>query len=412
MKTLVAHRKCFALILTVLFTPFGLVGCGEIEEENNQPVIAAIPDRTLDVGDTLRMEVRVTDADSDDTHTIRAVSIDASVATTAVNGSTLSIRGMRDGMTTITVDATDDSGQENAAATPVSFRVSVKKNNQPVIAAISDQAVDVGDERAIAVNLTDADADDTHTIKAVSDNTSIATVSVNNATLTLTGRAGGMTTITVSATDDSGQDNAAAKPLTFKVIVDANSQPIIRSIFIRTLDVGERERVTVRITDADADDTHTIRASSNNRAIATVSVNNTTLTITGRGEGSTTITVSAEDNSGQKNAAAKPRTFTVTVRGNTVSRDPSFSDLLAIWANANLAENMFRRATKLRAGLEFPIDTFAVNEERTVLVAHTPEGRGLVLVGRARFEAGGSVNLGWLTFVKRGNLRVLTHYDP
>ena len=33
MKMLVAHRKCFTLILTVLLTPFVFVGCGEIEED-------------------------------------------------------------------------------------------------------------------------------------------------------------------------------------------------------------------------------------------------------------------------------------------------------------------------------------------------------------------------------------------
>ena len=91
-----------------------------------------------------------------------------------------------------------------------------------------------------------------------------------------------------------------------------------------------------------------------------------------------------------------------------------FSDLLEASANGNddLVEELFNRATKLRVGLEFPRDTFAVNEEHTVLVAHTDEGKGLVLIGRTRLEAGGNIQLGWLTFVKRGALRVLTHYDP
>ena len=41
------------LILPFLLTLFVFVGCGEIEEDNNQPVIQAIRDQTLDVGDTL-----------------------------------------------------------------------------------------------------------------------------------------------------------------------------------------------------------------------------------------------------------------------------------------------------------------------------------------------------------------------
>ncbi len=226
MKTLVAHRQFFTLILTLLLTPFVLVGCGEIEEENNQPAIAVIPDQTLGVGDTLSMAVHITDADSDDTHTIRAVSNDASVATATVIGRILSIWGIGDGVATIIIDATDDSRQENAAATPVLFRVTVKKNNQPVIAAISDQTLDVDDRRTVVVNITDADLWDTHIIGASSDDTAIATVAVNGITLTITGREGGVATITVDATDDSRQENAAATPITFRVSVGCQILPL------------------------------------------------------------------------------------------------------------------------------------------------------------------------------------------
>ena len=63
---LVANRKFLMLILPFLLALFALVGCGEIEEDNNSPVIGAIPNQTLDGGATLEVDVRVTDADSDD----------------------------------------------------------------------------------------------------------------------------------------------------------------------------------------------------------------------------------------------------------------------------------------------------------------------------------------------------------
>ena len=101
----------------------------------------------------------------------------------------------------------------------------------------------------------------------------------------------------------------------------------------------------------------------------------------------------------------------------TVPNEPSFSEFVEAWNNDNdndndLFEELKARATRLCAGLEFPRDTFAINDEFTILVAHTPEGDGLVLQGRIRYEAGGGLQLGWLTLEKRGDLRVLTHYAP
>lgn len=158
---------------------------------------------------------------------IRAVPNDVNVVTTSVNGRIITIRGIAEGMTTITVSATDDSRQDNAAATPVTFGVGVmKKNSQPVIEAISDQTLEVGDETTIEVNITDVDVEDTHTVSASSDDAVIATVSVNNTTLTITGVVEGTTIITVSATDNSGQDNTAATPLTFKVTVNDPYTPL------------------------------------------------------------------------------------------------------------------------------------------------------------------------------------------
>ena len=196
-----------------------------------------------------------------------------------------------------------------------------------------------------------------------------------------------------------------------------NNPPSIGAIPDQTVDVGSTVEVEVTITDADVGDAHTIKASSDDTTIAAVSVDGASLTITGKAAGTATITVTATDNSRQNNAKANPVMFKVRVNkveGLLVPRDPAYSDLLAAWEDGDddLADKIFNRATKLRAGLEFRRDTFAINEEQTILVAQTDEGRGLVLAGRARFEAGGNIDLGWITLVKRGALRVLTHYDP
>lgn len=100
-------------------------------------------------------------------------------------------------------------------------------NSQPSIESITDKTLNAGDDRSVNVYVTDADADDTHTIRAFSDDTSVATVSVDEDSLTITGHAAGMTTIEVTATDNSGQDNDTSIPVTFQVTVNAPPLPPI-----------------------------------------------------------------------------------------------------------------------------------------------------------------------------------------
>ena len=116
--------------------------------------------------------------------------------------------------------STDKEGNTLAKFYAHKTKLSIKDNSQPVIKTIIDQTLDVGDETMVAVNITDADADDRHTISASSADTAIASVTINNTILTIRSIAVGTTTITVSATDDSREDNAAATPVVFKVIVN------------------------------------------------------------------------------------------------------------------------------------------------------------------------------------------------
>ncbi len=117
------------LIVVLLVTSIALISCGAFEEENSQPAIGSITDKTLDVGDETTAEVNITDADIEDTHIISASSEDGNVATVSVDAAVITITGKTEGITTITVSVTDDSGQDNAAATPVTFKVTV---NEPL----------------------------------------------------------------------------------------------------------------------------------------------------------------------------------------------------------------------------------------------------------------------------------------
>ena len=188
-------------------------------------------------------------------------------------------------------------------------------NNQPVIEEISDVTLNVDTESAVEVNVTDTDPRDTHSVRASSNDTAIATVSVNDTTLTISTIVEGVTTITVSAEDDSGVSNAMATPVTFQVTVKANSQPVLEAIPDVTIRAGIRFEVNLNITDADVDDTHSIWPSSSDRKIVEMSrgFKSKILPIVGDSEGITTISVYVKDDSGVSNAESTPVTFQVTV---------------------------------------------------------------------------------------------------
>ena len=88
--------------------------------------------------------------------------------------------------------------------------------NAPSIEAIAGQIVDVGGQVKVEVILIDADSEDIYALRVSSDHTGVALASLNGAILTLTGVAVGTATITVSATDASGQHN---NEVTFEVTV-------------------------------------------------------------------------------------------------------------------------------------------------------------------------------------------------
>lgn len=106
--------------------PFVLIGCGFFDD-NSQPELDTITDQTLYVSDEVKIVLNIIDEDTDDTHIIDVSSDDTTVATASVADTTLTIVGIAAGTTTITVSVTDDSSEENAAATPITFQVTVNQ---------------------------------------------------------------------------------------------------------------------------------------------------------------------------------------------------------------------------------------------------------------------------------------------
>ena len=180
-------------------------------------------------------------------------------------------------------------------------------------------AHDDTDARTVALGSFFAD-DDNATYSAESSKPAVATVSVEDATLTVTPKGAGTTTVTVSATSSSGRDSATQS---FAVTVaspptpPANNPPAIRTVIqAMSVQVGSMTPLTLSDYYLDLEnDALTYTATSHNPMVASVSGPdaNSMITITAEAEGSTQITVTAADATLLALGAAIPQTFAVEV---------------------------------------------------------------------------------------------------
>ena len=115
-------RWTATLVAAALVTGCGGGGGGDV---NFQPLVGAIGDQTLAVGETLNVQASVSDGNPQDSHRFTASSSDAGVASVTVSGAVLTVNGVAPGTVTITVTARDNSGEANAESLPVRFNVTV-----------------------------------------------------------------------------------------------------------------------------------------------------------------------------------------------------------------------------------------------------------------------------------------------
>ena len=202
-----------------------LAGCGSGSgSSNSRPAVGGIGDQTLVEGQTLRLSVVVADADAEDRHSLNASSSDAAVARVAVDGMRLALTGIAPGTATISVTARDNSGADNAESLPATFRATVEAANaRPTLGSIEDQTLAVGQTLSLSMAVADQDAEDTHVLSASSSDSAVAQASVDGLVVRLSGIAPGMATISVTATDSSGADNAESQPVEFQATVESAS---------------------------------------------------------------------------------------------------------------------------------------------------------------------------------------------
>ena len=282
--------------------------------------VGSIPDRSPVVeGSTITLGVSSYFSDpNDDPLTYTATSSDTSIATVSVSEANVSISTLVPGSVTISVTATDDSG-DSATQT---FTATVKAYAVPEpVGTIPDQTLKVGSNAVIHVSSSFSHGDgDTMTYSATSSDTSIATVSVllgtPISTLTVMSVSAGSATITVTATDS----RSATATQSFTVTLEANTPPVTVGTIPDQTVSGTGSAATVDLNsyfdDPDAPpqliNPLTYTVTSSDTSIAAVSLADSTLTITAVVAGSATITVTATDTA----SATATQTFSVTVVTN------------------------------------------------------------------------------------------------
>ena len=280
---------------------------------NRSPIsVGPIPNQTVRVGETagtVDLSSYFSDPDGNPL-TYTATSSNTSKATVSVSGSTLSITAVAAGSSTISVTATDPS---NASRSRSFYATVLASNTVNRVGTIPNQTVALSETVTATVDVSgyfSGPANDTLTYSATSSSASKATVSMSEATLTITGVAAGSSTIRVTAT--SSQNTSATQ--SFSVQVYSNRAPSIVATIpaMQIINSGSDSVYLVNyFSDADGN-TLTYTASSSNATLVEVSiggVDNSTLTIWANGLTTATVTVTATDTS----SATATQSFSVQV---------------------------------------------------------------------------------------------------
>ena len=246
------------------------------------------------------------DPDGDEL-TYAAVSGDTMVVTASMAGSLITVVGVGAGETTITLTATDPEGL--SATQTANFTVTAVNQGPVLTDTIPHQDLAVGGTVTLDVSGTFTDPDgDTLTLTVESEDTTVATASLDGTMLTLVGIDVGTSFVSLTATDPGG---LSATQVFAAFVASGNQAPMAEGeIPAQSLKVGDSATVDVSGNFSDPDDDELIyMAASSDDDIATASVSGAEVTVTGVAAGSATVTVTATD-PGDLSAT---QTFDVTV---------------------------------------------------------------------------------------------------
>ena len=279
---------------------------------NRAPTGRSVPAQGIAADGTASLDLSAYFTDPDgDRLTYRGSSNDTGVATASVVGSTLTIRAVAQGATTVTVTVRDQGGL--TAAQGVAVTVQPRANRPPAGVAIPAQTLTPGGSVTLDLSayFTDPDGDPLM-FAGSSDSDGVATAGVIGNTLTIRAVASGTATVTATATDPGGLE--ATRRISVSVARPDNRPPeATGTIPDETLNADES--VTIQLSpyfdDPDAD-ALAYAAAVSQTGVATVSVSGSSVTVTGVARGTATVTITGRDAGGLEASQA----FDATVRNS------------------------------------------------------------------------------------------------
>ena len=270
-----------------------------VEAANRAPVVVGeIPDLELDEGqDPVMSPIDLFFMDPDgDSLTYAAESSDTTVVTVSMAANIITVVPMDAGAAMVTITATDPGG---LSATQTATVTVTAVNQAPTLTdTIPHQTLAPGDTVTLDVstNFTDPDGD-TLTFTVMSDDTTVATVSVDGSMVTIIAVDVGAAFITVTATDPGGL--SASQTFAANVATGNLAPETVGEIAAQTLKVGATATLDVSAYFSDPNgDSLAYTAASSDDAVAGVTIDGETVTITGASLGMATLTVTASDPDG------------------------------------------------------------------------------------------------------------------
>ena len=302
---------------------------------NSEPEeVGSIPEFTLDVGETTSIDLHsyFTDPDGDPlTYTAEVFFDDRARAT--ISGSVMTVEGLEDGGTSITVTARDPEGEEPRQRT----RVEVIQPNRPPESTdvIPDQTLEPGDDYwFLAFGYFDDPDGDRLTYSAETSDASVATITVSGSRVTIEAVAEGTATVTVSASDPDGLTAEQQVGVTVQTETGNQAPTPAGTIGGQTIDAGNSVTVDVSSSFTDPDDDQlNYAATTSNASVATASVADSRVTISAVSRGTATVTVTARDPGG---LSARQR-IRVTVPNRTPTGGSIPAQVIAADGAANVA---------------------------------------------------------------------------
>ena len=295
---------------------------------NRAPVaVGAIADREVFVGDGVEIDVAAHFTDPDgDVLRYAAASSDTARVVAVVRGGLVTLTGVSVGSARVTVTARDPGG---LSADQV-FRVTMPNRAPRPLGAIADREVEVNSAAALdlAAHFTDPDGEELE-YEAASSDTDIVVAAIAGSTLTVTGVARGVATVTVTARDPHGLQAEQR----FAVTVPNSAPVAVGTIAPRVVQADSSVAVDVEDNFTDPDgDALAYSATSSHPSRATVSVSGAVVTVVGVAGGVAVVTVAARDPAGlfaeQRfivTVPNRPPEAVGTIGNRTVKVEESFS---------------------------------------------------------------------------------------